>query len=491
MNLSRVLRHPMLWLLVQAAVVFSCQQANGALKVTQVPDTPSYLDTARAGSLRAALHSHRTLGYPLFLRSLGLRADGAIEGSHARHAYRILKRATKVQALAFLAAVALFWWSARVFTGSPWLALAIASPLLYMRIWELVGRIQPDFLAAALALTSFALLLLWSRQPSRPWLWAGLIVSVFLTYQVRPAYIFMTLLVPAFGAGLVCYPKRQRASRCIVLTLGLLVASVLPYLLFCSMRWVQVREFNLTSLGGTNLLGVAASFLDRDVVKGLDRNKPLARDILRERRRRKLEPMPIGGDTGAWYAQHVPNVFEIGLPAAYAQVRAARAARGLQDGDLPSLQTEVNHAVAELSLDVIRLRPFHYLQWIRDGMRYRLVQATRERWIRWPGVFLALSLPLALVLGRSGRVRDPATAHRHLALFHLAILAAGYFIAHLLIVVLVIVPYDRFFLAMVLLVPPVLCGCLFELWRGLLTGVRQPVEAPRSPVARGPGLTAS
>jgi hypothetical protein len=61
------------------------------------------------------------------------------------------------QALAFLGAILLFWYSIRSYTGSGWLAFAFAAPLYYASIWRLVARIQPDFLAAALALVSVSI----------------------------------------------------------------------------------------------------------------------------------------------------------------------------------------------------------------------------------------------------------------------------------------------------------------------------------------------
>jgi hypothetical protein len=234
-QLLKPLRHPLPWLLLQVTLVFVTLRAGGLLETETVPDTPSYRLQAEAPTLKQALSSYRTYGYPLFLKAIGLRADGRIEGSHARHSYRVFRKIPTVHAVVFLASILVFWWSVRVYTGSPWLAFAMATPLLHAAIWSPVRRVQPDFLAAALALSTVSLLISLAKRP-RVLIWTGMTLALFLTYQVRPAYLFLVALVPRVGPLLrrvAAGVSPRRSSR---FAIHLLAATLLPLLLFCSVR---------------------------------------------------------------------------------------------------------------------------------------------------------------------------------------------------------------------------------------------------------------
>lgn len=460
------LRHPLPWLLLQVVSVFLALQAGRLLELEIVPDTASYAKLTEARAMEQALGSHRTYGYPLFLKSMGHRIDGEVDGDHARHHYRVFRKVPAIHALVFLASILLFWWSVRMYTGSPWLAFAMATPLPYLGIWELVRRVQPDFLAAALALVTVSFLILLATRPRRALIWAGLTIALFLTYQVRPGYLFLVALLPLMGPVLRI-AQGESPRRLLRFGLGLLGATILPLLLFCGVRWFAVRDFGLVSFGGHASIGIAASFLDRNVVNSLDRNKGLANDILKRRRSREMKLIPLGGDTLAWHGQHNENVWRIAVPEAHARVAAARERQRPGKPPLRDTTIEVNQRLTQLSVDIFRRKPLHYLKWVRDSFLFCLNRALADEWIRWPAILIALSVPFALLAGAGPRLlgmqsRDLERRRRFLAL---AALGLGFFLAHALLVILVDVPYQRFVYGMTLLLPPVLCGALFELWR--------------------------
>lgn len=465
------LRHPLPWLLVQVILVFLSLRAGGLLETEKVPDTTSYRLQAEARTVRQVLSSYRTYGYPMFLKAIGLKADGRIEGSHARYSYRVFRKIPTVHAVVFLASIFVFWWSVRVYTGSPWLAFAMATPLPYAAIWALVRRVQPDFLGAALALVTVSLLILVATRP-RVLTWGGMTVALFLTYQVRPAYLFLVALLPVFGPLLRWVAGSESRRRLSRFALRLLAATLLPLLLFCSVRWLVVRDFGLVSFGGYNAIGVAASFLDREVVKSLDRNKALARTILRQRQEREMEPMPLGGDTLLWQSQHNPNVWNIAVPEALDRARALQRRRRPWEPRPRGLHIEANQTLSELSVDVFGRRPLHYMQWVRDNLLHCLNRALADNWVKWLAILIALSVPLVLLAGAGPGLLspEPHDLERRRRLLALVALGLGFFLAHALIVLLVDVPYDRFVYAMILLLPSVLAGVLFEIWRPATEG---------------------
>ncbi|MCP4202353.1 MAG: hypothetical protein GY769_10505 [bacterium] len=473
-SLPGLLSWPLFWLLVQAACVFLLLEISGSLEATVVPDTPSYRQAALAPSLSQALTSHRTLGYPLFMKSLGLRADRGHAGNQARHGHRVFRRIPPTQALVFLAAVLLLWLSIRVYTGSAWLALAFVSPLYYASIWRIVDRIQPDFLAAALALVSVSLLLLVASRPRTRLLWIALTLSVFATYLVRPGYVFLVALIPLMGVLLrLAYANRRLASS-LILGLGLLAATALPFLSFNLLRWTLVGDFALVSFGGYNLIGVTASLLDRSLVDGLSRNRDLADDILRDRELKGWQPMPLGGDILVWHSQHNFNIYRIAVGHAAAGIQTQRASDDLADRRTPHIQIETNRVLKRLSWDIIRKKPLHYAQWVRDTVVVSMLRTVAEPGIRWPAILTALSLPFGLRLRRAGAYStDSETTRKTDRLLVLSVLGLTFFLLHAILVALVDLPYPRFFYAMVLLLPSVLCGVLFEIWRSIDNGLRR------------------
>lgn len=462
--LQRTLRHPLPWLLVQVVVVLVALDNDRRLEFERFPDTPSYVAVAEADSLTEVLSSHRTIGYPLFLRAVGLRAAGEIEGSHGRFIYRLFRKIPRVNAYILMAAILLFWWSLRIYTGSPWLAFAMATPLFYSPIWLLVGDILTDFLSGALALATIAFLVLLARRPRSALLWVGLTIALFATYQVRPAYLFLVGLIPVLGPVLAMALGRSR-RRIWRLGFGLACATMLPLLLFCTLRWGVVRDFRLVPFSGHNALGVAACLLDPDTVESLDRNRDLAQEMLRQRQDRQMEPLRLDGDILIWHKQHNDNLWHIGLPALLG-VDAVQRRWSESDSEPRAYRIEAENIFTELSIDLFRSKPVHYLRWVWSGLGRTVRLALALAWIRWPLALLALSLPLAwLVHRRAGTARSQAgDRERRRRFLALGALAITFFLAHALLVVMILVPYDRFVYGMTLLIPPILCGGLFEVW---------------------------
>lgn len=466
----RPLSHPATWLLVQAACVFWLLLVSGGLTMRKVDDTKSYIEAAGSTSLTQALSGHRTPGYPLFLKALGLEREDQVEGRYGRHAYRIVRKAPKVEALVFLAAIFLFWYATKVYLGSSWLAFALAVPLAHASIWKQLGRIQPDFLSAGLALASISLTLLLVKRPRSAFLWSAVCLGVLATYLVRPGYLFLVPLIPLALASLSLLEGRS-LRRCVALGLGALAVTALPYLLYCGLRYALVRDFSVAPFGGTNQVGISAMFLDESVVRRLPRHQRLARRLLLKREAEGLVPMPLGEDSVQWYGQHNQNVWEIALPLARRWVLQGKTVLG--DGTEPrrDLRIEVNQLLTELSFDTIKLKPFHYLQWLRDGVIYCADKAFESAWVRWPAILLALSLPIGYLLPARRKPRSPADREseaRGGRLLALVGLALAFFLAQTLLILLVDVPYDRFVYGSILLLPSALCGMLFEIWRSML-----------------------
>lgn len=490
----RWLRHPLIWLLAQAAAVLWSLASSGSLVAERVADTGGYVALAENPELRRLFHSTRTLGFPLFLRAVHWATPdyGAVP---------------LAQLLVYLAMILLFWHGVRRYTGSPWLAFCAATPLFYAPILTAVGRLQADFLAAALALGSVALVFWLARYPAHPGLWAALVVAVTATYHVRPAYLYLLPLVPILALSLRRLVPEERRWR-LRWTAGLAVALALPFIAYSGARWVVVGHFGLVSFGGYNTAGIATGLLDEELVAELPaEHRRLAEAILAKRHEEGLEQVTAATPIRRWHDLFNRYVWTVAIPAANelqrieareadleaqgerARRRQEREARPRTAGEpkprrrgvrepgflVPAAPVErspvaINRALSELAKEVLLRRPGLYLKWLSGGAGVAVGKTWALPWVRFPTLLLALAAVWAGAFRwwrrsrREGAVAVGAAGSRRWTWRSAGLMVAGlgYLGASLLLVILVEVPFDRYVDAMALLLPSALCGALAE-----------------------------
>lgn len=427
-------RQPVAWVLGQAVLIAAFLQATGQFEARLNPDSASYREMP-FGSLAAALSHTRTFVYPAFLRLVR-----AVAGTDLAAPY--------FQFAAYVAAAAGFCLALRSVGFSRPAAGAAASALLYSRVaFEQTGDVVADVLAAALAVAAVSLLLVVIERPKSAAAWAGVTAAVFLTYQTRPAYLFLVPLVPLVGFGLSAVVRRRpiRSFGCLGLSLLLAASAVLPFLAFCALRWSVVGHFGLVSFGGYNLIGISGQFLDEELAKEVSPEvRPLARRIIE--RRKLVEDWRPPADYWAMEAMYNPTVWTLAVPAA----------EELYDED----PVRINRSVTTLGRDIIRLRPGAYLRWLawsgREGARSLLYLFVTDRATRL--CLLALLGSQAWVVWRrlrSGALPPPppASDRRFVEFNALLWLAVAFAAAKVLLVILVETPIGRYLSAAVLFAP--------------------------------------
>lgn len=470
-------RRPSVWLLLQAVVLFALAVLWWQPETRWYsPDSYEYSGVLSRGPA-AALSSRRTLGYPLLVEAAE-RLPGGLESIPYLHL------------ALYLGAVVWFGCAAGSYLGSEAAGAIAATPLFWAR---LPRAHAPDLLAdvpaAAFALATVACLLLALARPANRLAWAGVGLGTFLTYQVRPAYLFLVALVPLLGLALTWLDRRRaepspteppvaqneapwrRAAALCALT-------VVPFLLFCTLRWAVTGHFGLVSFGGINLIGIAGSMLTPEVVPRLpEATRPLARAIL-ERRQVKRMRLEEGYDYQRWVSIYNRNVSGMAL-------RAARKLPELAGLGTRSFWVEANRQLTALSWALIRLHPGLYARWVRDSMVAALLRMTESTALRLSAVALALSVAAAAwrrardrrrsAAGpwtlRSWRWASPGTG--------LVLAAVAYAVASIALTVLVEPPIDRYVFAAELLLPSGLLALAAEPWRRASAGASPaPVPAP-------------
>jgi hypothetical protein len=462
---KETLRKPLFWLSLQLVVIFGVLAWTGGLEYTRVADTPSYLIAADVESLTDALSHHRTLGYPFFLRSV--RTFG-----------HWLNPVPTFQILLYFASLFLFWYSVRRFSGSGWLAWAAVVPLPWAGVMTLATFVQPDFLAAAASIVAVSCVLVLAAAPARVGWWIGLGVATFCAYQLRPAAVFLVAFLPLLGVVLK-YLRGNRGWRQLWRwTAAAGLATFLPFLAFCGLRWATVGHFGVVSFGGLNQAGMAANFIDNRVVRELPQeHRRLARNILRQRRKRGWETMHLRSSTIDHFAQYSDNIWRVAIPVAQKEYKEISA---LPEGhpqravgmERPARVVQ-NEMLSRASKAIVRLRPGLYFKWVTSALVYGLKQLLNYVWIVAPALLILFSMPIFLLATRATDAPTPRSEPGELVtLISLLALGVGYFAAYLLLVSLVSFPFSRYFVSLTVFLPSALCTQLFAMWRRILPATR-------------------
>ena len=412
-------------------------------------DTESY----RIGHLpldAALVCNNRTLGYPILLE--GVKAICSSYDDVLSLPKYLQVNPDSVMPFVHLGlyflAVWGFYGGMRLLDFSRWLALAVCLGLLYSPLaYNWSRAIVPEVPAAAAAMFALGMLLCTCGNPRGIWSWFGLAFGVFVAYQMRPAYLFLVVLVPLLGYLLrkQVANRRGHLARGVVLTLGLVAATAVPYLGFCFFRLWRVGQFNLVSFGGASLIGVTGQFLTESMVPELPEHlQPLAQMVL-QKRKRDLR----------WQTTHVSDD----------EFDFARAEQ-LYDPTLwmhyfPSATevwprqpfSEHNARLLEMSTALLRLRPGFYAKWVVYGYWAGLARLLELRFMQLPLLLALSTLSLwGIADWRWGSVASDDSQAWY-ALRTLGLLASAFALCKLLQVVLVISPVDRYLDAIYVFVP--------------------------------------
>ena len=432
------------------ALVIVGIQLRGWGSVHEVPDTQSYLETARM-SPAGMLASFRSVGYPIFLRTVLLASPRLAALPQIHLAFHFL-------------AVAVFFRALVRFGATRWQAFAAASPILWTVLHDpAIPDVGSDSLARSMAVITISLLLIVSATPRRLGPWIGLTLCLAATYHVRPAHLFLVPLVPCLGFLALAIHAAWHAApfpwkRQVV---SLAAVSVLPFLAFCLMRWAVVGHFGLVSCGGWNLPGITVELLDRPAIENHfpEDLRPMALQVLaaRDRMRREHGLTAVFCDGRASIAQlhenYNLNLYEAAIPVVrrwHGESKTAVAG--------PST-VAVNDDLMRLAWYTIKARKLAYLRLVIDNYRYAVADIPNSNTVLSRLAVLAAFLwvvrNLALPRGSSiGRARRTSQSF----LMQLAIVIGTLYAAMgLLPIVLVEEPLGRYLIAIAVFLCPI-CG---------------------------------
>jgi hypothetical protein len=499
----RMIDKPMLGFLILAAASLLALKLGGAMEVRTDNDSADYMEP-RLFHFPDALTCNRTLGYPFFLKAVQTLSPSFADISVAQFAAHVL-------------AVFVFFRGLRALGAAGWPALACASPLLFSPILhDYVGAVLSDSLGSSLSILTVGTFLGLVGQPLRRLWWAGLTLSLFLTYQTRPVYLCMLPLLPVLGFLLL---RRQAALvgspfQAWRVAFGLLAVCLGPYLAFCTLRWATVGHFGLVSFGGRNIIGIPGQFMTHRLADRLPADlRPVALVFLDHRqeviqqmydRKHSMTPPhlmkawgPVPDEATRLDYKLVSQMYAPTINVYYYLLNASCR------GD----EVAINNKMTALSLAVIKSRPTLYLVWLShaswNGISCLIQSAIAPNSLTLLftlGMFFGVIHAVGSCWRTSPLLPSPPGRRNPPLLLILFLVAVGFAACNLALIVLVEVPIGRYLDAAGVFLPTIPLAALtnrlkcdrrdgagagYGLIEGTDTGGATAGDAHRSPDERG------
>jgi hypothetical protein len=407
------------------------------------------------------------IGYPLFLRLIKPVSPD----------FRYLPQA---QAVAFIAAVLFLFWTLTRYGFGEWAAFIVVAPMLCNRtLWEFGNRVSADLFALSASIVCIGSTFLVAERATSAARWLLLGASVFAAYMVRGDYLFLIPLVPCLVPFLACFRPAisDRAISLKKLAIAAIVVCAVPFLAYCTVRYVYVKHFGLVTMGEQSLLQITTQFLKEEDVERLDQDlRPLALAILARRkpldsafpRRGPMYPMTIWPDISYMYMSRVtvPAQLDVlGVKGPHDNVFVQEMPR--------AEQSRLAEMVRRLSMATMMLHRREHLQYYLKSMMYGISFALFvEGAVMTPLLLLFFATYLLLAFLQT-RARDPGVGNfspsRSFARFPqwsplsaVMLVAVSFFLVKVLLLVLVNSVQGRYLSAASIFIPSMLAAATYE-----------------------------
>lgn len=324
---------------------------NGLLVPVRQIDTASYESFPLLLSV-ASLEQTRTFVYPMFLK-----AAIAILGGDA------MAWVPAMQLVVWLIAIG-GWGVALHACRFPSVGVLTASLPLYGLpfAWRYTPVLTPDLLGCSFALLAASFWLVAVFHPADRWAFVLTGLFVFASYQTKPVYLFLVPWTPiATWAARGWLFSWGKAARLAFVRASL--ASVVPFLAWCTLRFVLVGHFGLVSFGGYNIVGITGQLLRAEHVPHLSKpSRELAERILVERSQRT--DWDSSGAFDRVSQQFNPMVWEIAVPIA----------SELEGGEAK----KINASLSRFSREVLMVAPKEYCIWLLRAIKHATIELARS-----------------------------------------------------------------------------------------------------------------
>jgi hypothetical protein len=323
----------------------------GTLQPLRQIDTESYEHFPSPLSL-SALEQTRTFVYPVFLKFAAV-----LGGTNAAAWVPLL------QSVIWLGAIGVWGGALRSCRFPTRMALAASLPLYGLPFaWRYTSMLTPDLLACSFSLVAAAAWLVAIYHPNR---WGMMMVAgacVFAAYQTKPVYLFLVPWLPiaTWVARGWLFAWDRTALRSFYQAS---LVAIVPFIAWCTLRWMLVGHFGLVSFGGYNIVGITGQLVAPEHLQRLTaRSQDLGERILAERTKRT--DWNTSGAFDSVTQQFNPMVWEIAVPIA----------SELEGGE----PKRINARLSQFSREILLASPKEYGIWLLRAMKHAAIELIRS-----------------------------------------------------------------------------------------------------------------
>lgn len=337
-----------LWFSLMALLSLILHLGTGRFVAQSQPDSESYLSFDWS-SVDTIFRGIRTPGYPIFLKLVvSFFGVAFIPFAHW---------------LAMVASVYVWYRGLRQTGFQAYWAFWASAPLLFSSAtWELGQSIASDSLGMVLCIAGCGFFLSAISNTARWWNWVLLGAVTLAAILVRPAYLFLLPLWPILAAWVTFFVLRASREKRIHRIIFAGLASLVPFLGYCSLRAGLVGEFGLVSFGGYNLIGITGQFITYDDLVELEgRELELAKRMIEKR------------DRVTDYAPPESYATMVRLYNATVWTTAAPAAEELFGSDVETS----NRTLKSLALKSLNVHRSEYFSWLLNNGKSMVEQLLR------------------------------------------------------------------------------------------------------------------
>lgn len=407
----------------------------------------------------------RTPGYPAFLVTAHILSPD-------------LKLLPVFQFCLLALAVIFFYTSMLCYGFRKFTAFCCSSILLYgTPTLCLTKTVMTDLPGTALAVFTVGFLLRCVVTPDRVLPVVLMSISMFITCLTRPVYLFLLPWLPATGFILEWMHSRYMGLKTDffrLLSRAVLVAVIIaaPLVIYSSLRQAVVGHFGLCSFEGINFIGIAIQILNEDEVENLSEDLQTPALEMMQCLKEKASLLQVHGNraTPAQYDKLYKN-YDIAVHHCAIPVAIKHVKRPGENLDLVAM----NGLITKISHEIIRMKPRLYADIVWKNFTNAILETFTKRVFRKKGILIFL---LGLMAGGSAVVATTvknSTTKTYIsksARFELQtmfIVAVGFYLLKLTLVVLVEIPFIRYIQAAATFFPTLLYCAASVLWMDVFT----------------------
>ena len=429
------------WFIAQVFFLFFYFYLLGKLKVIHGHDSPYYVLLRHTLISEVFLSSVVPSGYPLVLKLVSVISPS-------------LSILPMVQFTILAISIFAFYCALGRYGLSRWLALAISSTIFYSNYtFIFIPMVVTDILATSAVILAISMLIFVICKPCNFYWWFLYSIFLFFSYQTRPAYLFLLVLLPLLGIMLLFLRIRYKRihfpfkkSRFIT---TLTITSILPFIFFCYLRFAALGFFGITSSDGWTIAGIAGQFLSEDMARKLPNDLRLyALNVLDERK--GFLDWELPGDTSNFAVierMYYKTVWSLLYPVAEQMYK--------EKGDVA-----VKRKLLEFSMAIIRAKPVPYIIWIMKAFRVQFVRLIETNYEFQALTLLFIILQFIYLLKQLyGYESDPDLENRRAGHYYafatVFLIGVSFALSGIFLISLVVIPDDRYISAAGIFLPSI------------------------------------